>query len=257
MKQRNQMKKCYILMIVLALLCVSGSAEANAQVVLVVGHEYDLTFDDGESIRHAKVLSITESSYEIQIRGLTERIKVERSTVVSADRVQDQPTPEPARRPFFSRFEAQVLIDFHLGLAAFQKFDTFFPAAGFGLNAYLSQPLPYIRANAFHGEIMATQITDGDRTINVLQSVVTARYLFQRIGFTWYSGVGGGIAGLSLTSYSFSRTSYAMLGRVEFGSARQVTEKLALSVGLNATYWQDNLELLISVSAQIAAAYQF
>jgi len=245
-------------MIILAMLCSAGSAVAKkGQVVLVIGNEYDLIFDDGEAIRHAKVLSITENNYEIQIRGLTERIKVERSTVVSAERVKDQPTPEPPRRPFFSRFEAQALIDFHWGLAAFQNFDTFFPAAGLGLNAYLSQPLPYIRANAFHGETMAMQITDGERTMNVLASVATLRYLFQQAGFTWYSGIGGGIAVLSLKSYSFSRTSYAMLARVEFGAARQLAQKVSLSLGITGTYWQDNLELLMAIGGQIAIAYLF
>lgn len=251
------MNKLNILMLALVLPCAASSVTAEKREVLVIGQEYHLVFDDGESIRNAKVLSVTESDYEIQIRGLTERIKVERSTVVSAERVKDQPSAEPPKQPLFSRFEIQALIDANFGLAAFQKLDTLFPAVGIGLNAYLSQPLPYARINALHAEVTAMQITDGERTMNALNGVATARYLFQRIGFTWYSGIGGGIAALSLKSYSFSRTSYAMLARAEFGATRQLTQKVSLSLGLAATYWQDNLELLISVAGQVGVAYQF
>lgn len=234
-----------------------GRLAAEKPEILTIGQEYHLTFEDGESIRNAKVLSVTDRDYEVQIRGLTERIKVERSTVVSAERVRDQPPVEAPRQPVFNRFEVQALIDANFGLAAFQNLDSFFPAVGIGLNAYLSQALPYVRINALHAELTAMQITDGERTINALNGVATARYLFQRGGFIWYSGIGGGIAALSLQSYSFSRTSYAMLGRVEFGANRQLSQKISLSLGLTGTYWQDNLELLISVAGQVGVAYQF
>ena len=45
---------------------------------IIVGSEYDMVFEDGETIRNARVLAITEKEFELQIRGLTERIKVDK-----------------------------------------------------------------------------------------------------------------------------------------------------------------------------------
>jgi len=251
------MKKKYILIIPLALFCATGLGAEEKPEALIVGREYHLTFEDGESIRNATVLSITESNYEIQIRGLTERIKVERNTVVSAERVKDEPPSLPVRKPIFYRFELQALADFHASLAALQKFDPFFPGAGVGFNVYLAKGLPFVKINAFHAGLTMLQMSDGERTISALTAITTARYTFAGFGIEWYGGAGGGIAALALKSYSFDRTSYAMLGRVEFGGAKQIAAKWRISLAVTGTYWQDNLELLMATGGQIALAYVF
>lgn len=246
------------LLLFLAAFSTGLRAEAPGAKPLNSGKEYHITFDDGETIRNGKILSVTEKEYEIQIRGLTEKIKVERSTIVSAIPVPvADKAPEPPPQFFFSRWEIQALVDFHLGLAALTSFDSFFPAAGVGINTYLTNPIPYIRINAFHAEATFTQITDGERTINAINTILTPRISFSRIGIDWYAGAGGGIAALQLKSYSFNKTSYAWIGRVEIGGAYKIGKNFRVYAGVNGTYWQDSLELLLAVSLNLGVAYVF
>lgn len=231
------------------------AAEQMGAKPLTVGKEYNITFDDGETIRNGKILSVTETEYEIQIRGLTEKIKVERSTVVAADPVKDQPVPEPVRQPFFRKWELSLVSDMHLGLAAFRNFDSFFPGAGLGLTSYLTKRIPYTPVNSLHADAAYTRISDGDRSIDMINIITVPRYSRAWLKLEWYAGVGGGIALLSLKSYSFSKFSYAMTARVEIGCAYTITPKMRILAGVNGNYWQDNLETLLSAGFRIGIGY--
>lgn len=237
--------------------CPAINAENKVTSLLVIGKEYNITFDNGETIRNGKIISITENEYEIQIRGLSEKIKIARSTIVGAEPVRDQPVVVVPTKPVFRQWEIQILADFHFGLAAFAAFDRLFPAVGLGVNADLADPLPYVKINAFHAEATFAQITDGARTIDAINATITPRIAFSRIGVDWYVGAGGGIAALQLKSYTFNKASYTWLGRAEVGGAISFGKKIRFYAGLNGTYWQDSLELLLAVGFSLGAAYVF
>lgn len=224
---------------------------------IIVGSEYDMVFEDGETIRNARVLAITEKEFELQIRGLTERIKVDKETLISARQVPNAPAPAALQKSWVKQWELQMLTDVHYGLAAFQSFDNFFPSLGLGVTAQLADRVRYLQIDQLHAESQVLRLTDGDRTIDMATAVVSSRWGFRALGIQFYAGAGAGMVALSLKSYTFSRTSYTYFGRSELGVMYEVSRRIRLNAGINGNYWQDNLETLLSISGQFAVGYLF
>jgi hypothetical protein len=250
---RGAIASCGILLLSLAPSPLG--AEKPGSPPLTIGREYNITFDDGETIRNGKILSATDTEYEIQIRGLTEKIKVERSTVVVAEPVKDQPQPTPQPQPVFRKWELSLISDLHLGLASYQSFDSFFPSLGVGITSFLTNRIPYTPVNSVHADATYTRITDGDRIIDKVNLIAVPRFSWNWLKLEWYAGAGGGIALVSLSSYSFSKFSYTMAVRVEIGCAYALNSKLRILTGLNGNYWQDNLETLLSAGLRVGFTY--
>lgn len=224
-----------------------ASATALGAVDLRVESEYDLFLDDGQTLSKVKILENGPVTIRATVGGLAEEIKIPRKAIRSAKLL--------VKKPFFSAFEVGIYGDIHLAQGDLTLLTKFFPMGSVNFTAHLRKRNKYTYISALSGEVNYLFATDGERQIHGVGFAIGPRWYFQGPNFGWVVGAGGGMTGLYLKSYNFTRSSYAGMAFLETGITKDVGKNFRFYGLIRANYWLDSQVVLASVGFSLGAAY--
>jgi hypothetical protein len=223
------------------------AATGLAAIDIRVDSEYDFFLDDGQTLSKVKILESGPLIIRAQVGGLAEEIKIPRKAIRSAKLL--------VKKPFFSAWEVALFGDAHLAQGDLTLLAKFFPMAAINVTAHLRKRNKYIGVNALNAETNYLFATDGERQIHGIGFALGPRWYFNGPQFNWVVGAGGGMTGLYLKSYNFTRTSYAGMAFLETGIVKDLGKKIRLYALVRANYWSDTQVVLGSLGVRLGAGY--
>lgn len=230
-----------------------------SNVPLQIDHEYALEFQDGTTIKNARLLRLSQTTCVIKIKGLTEPITVDRGTI-KAWASAEKPAAAPRSKyeiHGIAKWEVIANAGLNFTLGELRNLDTSFAAFSMGSVRRLSNPVRIIPWRSLQADITYARLSDSDRRMDMFTLIVMPRFEKNLGGLVLFAGIGGGISLLNLRSYSFARWGYSATIRATSGMSFAMTNRFNVIATCHLQYWQDNLETLLSAGGGIGIGYMF
>ena len=152
-------------------------------------------------------------------------------------------------------YELRILGGLGISAADLKLLSSNFPQFSLGFSALFTNRLPYIGISAVMAGIEYAHISDGERVFSASSIVLVPQWRWGSGQFEWFLGVGGGVTGLYLLSYNFTKfrpNAYAVL---EMGAAYKATQRIRIYVVSRAGWWPDSVGWLVSYGGLAGISY--
>lgn len=245
------MKRVQRSWLILALvLATFGSVSLGAAdpVELKVGEEYDILLEDGEEFARAMVMETSPDQVVVEMRGLSKSIRIPRSAIRAALLLE--------KRQLIRRIDLGLWGGFQASLADLRLLAPYFPGGAIAMNAELGKKVPLVRFHAINMELDLAYVSDGERRIWAGGFTISPRWYLKLFGIDWFAGLGGGLSGLYLKSYTFQKWSYVPLTFLETGAFRDLGNHVRIYFSVRGNYYLDIGAPLASVGLRLGLSYR-